>query len=180
VTTFDRLGQQMTAAIDQCRNQASTMAGPSDCQAIEGNFETTFQPLMSEMGQMSGSMDARMGSMGQSGMEDMACTSQGMMQVFGQHKLAACTSSDMAQNRAEMMMAMDQLGEMANHQQARAGRMGSMMGMGMEMGGGMMGSGMMPDGGMVPMCEALDGGFMMGGQTMGDTRMMSGSDGGMH
>jgi hypothetical protein len=177
VAALDQAASNVSGSAASYQTSTANMATPADCTAAVQQYTTQVHPNVDHIAQMSGRMDAAMSSMGQMMGADMQCGSSVLQQELAHHLGIACTSPDMAANRAEAMRHVGAMQEFADHMRMRADEMGTMMdgnggmmGGEMGMGGGtgpamMDGGWVMPDGGTIPFdhtmpgCTCADGGF---------------------
>jgi hypothetical protein len=185
VAALDQAAANVSGSAASYQTSTSNMATPADCAAAVQQYSVQVQPNVDRIAQMSGRMDSGMSSMGQMMGADMECGSGVMQQELAHHLGIACTSPDLAANRAEVMRHVQATQEFADHMRMRADEMGTMMGSSGMMGGGMgMGGGTgpavmdggwaMPDGGTIPFdhtmpgCTYADGGFHSDGGSPSD------------
>ena len=178
VAALDQAASKVSASAASYQTSTANAATPADCTAAVQQYTTEVQPNVDRIAQMSGRMDAAMNSMGQMMGADMECGSAVMHQELAHHLGIACTSPDMAANRAEAMRHVGAMQDFADHMRMRADEMGTMMGGN----GGMMGGGMGMGGGTAP--AMMDGGWVMpDGGTIPFDHTMPGctyGDGGFH
>ncbi len=175
VVALDQAAANVSSSAASYQTSAASMATPADCTSAVQQYTAQVQPNVDHIAQMSGRMDAAMSSMGQMMGADMECGAGIMQQELARHLGIACTSPEMAANRAEAMRHVQAMQGFADHMRMRAGEMGTMMSSGGMMSGGMgMGGGtpammdggwVMPDGGTIPFdhvmpgCSYANGGF---------------------
>ena len=136
VQAFASASQAVAASAASYATQATTMTSASSCSGIQGAYDSQVRPMVGSMQGMGPSMDEMMGSMNHMGDADMECGAYAMMAELDRHRAVACASStDMAPNVAEARQHATTMTGWANHQEARAHELGSMMGMGGMMGG---------------------------------------------
>ena len=184
VAALDQAAAKVSSSAASYHTSTASMATPADCTTAVQQYTAQVQPNVDHIAQMSGRMDAAMSSMGQMMGADMECGAGVMQHELTRHLGVACTSSDMAANRAEAMQHVEAMQEFADHMRMRADEMSTMMGSGGMMGGGMgVGSGtpamldggwVTPDGGTIPFdhtmpgCTYANGGFHPDGGSVTD------------
>ncbi len=168
VAAYQRSALSASSAVSTYQATTQSMAAPAECEAAAHQYAAQMNGALQVMHQTSSGMDEHMHSMGQSAAADMTCGADVMAQVLQQHLDVACSSADMAQNRALAAQHCQQMAADADHLQMRAAGMGAMTS-----GGGMMGSGGMM--GNSDMTEAM-GTMMTDGFTAPDGHHMNWSD----
>ena len=186
VAALDQSAAKVSSSAASYQASTAGMATRADCAAAVQQYTAEVQPDVDRISQMSGRMDAAMSSMGQMMGADMECGAGVMQQELAHHLGIACTSPDMAADRAEAMRHVQAMQQFADHMRMRADEMSTMMGSGgmmaggMGMGGGGAGPSMMdggwvtPDGGTIPFdhtmpgCAYADGGFHSDGGSPSD------------
>ena len=184
VAALDQAAASVSSSAASYQTSAANMATPAECTSAVQQYTAQVQPGVDRIAQMGGRMDAAMSSMGQMMGADMECGAGVMEHELARHLGVACTSSDMAANRAEAMHHVQAMQEFADHMRMRADEMGTMMGPGGMMGGGMGTGGgtpammdggwVTPDGGTIPFdhtmpgCTYADGGFHSDGGSASD------------
>jgi len=174
VAALDQAAAKISSSAASYQTSTANMASPAECSAAVQQYTAQVQPNVDRIAQMSGRMDAAMSSVGQMMGADMECGADVMQHELTHHLGVACTSADMATNRAEAMRHVQAMQELADHMRMRADEMGTMMGPGGMMGGGMsMGGGtgtammdggwVTPDGGTIPFDHTMPGCTYAGG-----------------
>lgn len=136
VQAYSGLSQDISAAASTYATAAEGTADVPGCHAAHTPYRAEVGPMVDRMLGMSGDMDREMERMGHAASADMTCAADAMHAELAAHDAAACTSTDMAVNHAEAARHASEMEAWAEHQRARAGEMGGMMGMGgMGMGG---------------------------------------------
>jgi len=137
VAAFRQFNEQLVAAVDTHQTNIPGMTDMAACTAERDRYEADVRPIVDRMRDMSAGMDDCMMAMGRDSMADMQTTCGGMNDELTTHMGAACTSSDLAQDRAEADRHCNAMRQMAQQEMGRADNM--------MQGGGMM-SGMMSGG----------------------------------
>lgn len=173
---------QVSTSVASYDTATTSMTTPAECTAAVQHHEAQVDPVLGHMGEMAGGMDGAMRSMGEMKGADMECGVAVMQQEMQKHHAAACSSLDMAANRAEAQRHVEAMQQLANHMQMRAEEMSTLAAGGAMHGGTMQGGGWTtPDGGMMswddpmPGCAFVNGSFQQSGST---TAVGSGSMGG--
>jgi hypothetical protein len=127
-----------SAAISQYQGVASqvqsaalaygtTMSGPgmtvSGCPAAHDAYDAQVRSWISQMVQMSGSMDAFMDAHGGNGYADMACVANAMLQELDAHRLVACTFATLSGDQAEAARHVGAMASYTAHVSDRCGQM---------------------------------------------------------
>jgi hypothetical protein len=136
VRAYAALAQEISGAASSYATAAGATSDVPGCQSAQGAYAAQVRPMLDRMHAMSGGMDREMGMMGPATHADMTCGADAMLAELARHAAVACSSGDMAVNHAEAARHSDEMHDWAEHQQARAGEMGGMMGMGGMDGGG--------------------------------------------
>jgi hypothetical protein len=128
---FAHSASAVSASSDQHRRN---MAGapPSGCAAEMARYGAEIRPMLEHMRQLGGEMDACMAAMGHAAEADLQATCDAMRASVDDHLAHGCAAADPAAAAAQHAEAMR---AMADHELARAGMAGPMMGSG-RMGGG--------------------------------------------
>jgi hypothetical protein len=170
VATYDRLAVSATSTLESYRSATASMSTGARCSSAVGAYGPAMRGDLDQMRGMAGAMDTQMRNMGQPSAADMECGMGVMEGELQRHLGVACTSVDMAANRAEAAQHFAVMEPALEHMQMRTAEMTAMMNssggmMGQGMGPGMMDGGWrMPDGGMmswnhqIPGCGEADGG----------------------
>lgn len=136
VQAYAALSRQISSAASGYRAAAEATVEVASCQSTHASYDAQIRPMVDRMRPMSGAMDQQMAMMGRTADGDMSCGADAMAAELDHHDAAACTSTVMSANHAEATRHATAMTTWADHQDARADEMGSMMGM-----GGMTGSG---------------------------------------
>src|SRR5512147_1099510 len=102
ISQYQDLVSQVQSAV---LTYGTTMSGPgmtlSGCAAAHDTYDAQVRPWISQMMQMSGTMDAFMEAHGGTSYADMACIASAMLQELDAHHLVACTFSTLNGDQAE-------------------------------------------------------------------------------
>lgn len=157
VQEFRTTATAVSSAATGLAANAGAMPDAATCRSDEAAYEPSVRAMLERMRAMSGAMDRQMAADGHMGSTDLACATAAMMAELDRHAAAACRSSDMAANRAEIAQHAEVMVAWADHQRARCDELDSMMGGGTMMGGAGMG-------GTIGACQQNpDGTYTLGG-----------------
>jgi hypothetical protein len=120
--------QDLTAQVQSAAlSYGAAMAGPGmtldGCATAHDAYDTQVRPGISQMVQMSASMDAFMDGHGGSAYADMACVANAMLQELDAHRLVACTFSSVSGDQAEAARHVGVMAAFAGHASERCGQM---------------------------------------------------------
>jgi hypothetical protein len=103
VAQYKQLALQVQSAAS-AHGQSMAAGGittQTGCQGAEAQYDGQVRPWISQMVQMSGSMDSLVAEHGGSMQADVGCDAESMMQELDHHRALACASADMTANEAE-------------------------------------------------------------------------------
>jgi hypothetical protein len=129
VQRFDTVSLQVGTTATAYGTQAATMPDVVTCDSLQATYDGQVRPMVGVLMSMGGRMDRQMDGMGHMSDGDMACSADAMQAELDRHRGAACTSVDLAVDRAEAARHVTAMGQWAAHEAARAQEMGEMMGM---------------------------------------------------
>jgi hypothetical protein len=95
----------------------------ADCQRVHDAYDAQLRPWVSQMVQMSGSMDHYIDDHGGAGVADLGCVSAAMMYEIDRHHTAACTAADIGANRTEAGRHVDAMLSYGGHMWDRCDQM---------------------------------------------------------
>ena len=139
---LDQAAQGAATTVAAYEAGAAALVTVPDCTAATQQYADRMKPLVAQMDDMGGQMDATLGSMGWSVHGDVQCSVGSMSMELARHMAAACGLPDMAANRSEIAQHVSTMKESANHMRMRAAEVMAMAGSGMMggTGGGMGGN----------------------------------------
>ncbi len=120
--------QDLTASVQSAAlSYGTTMGGPSmtagGCAAAHDAYDAQVRPWISQMVQMSGSMDAFIDAHNGYGYADMACVANAMLQELDAHRLVACTYPTLSGDQTEAARHVGVMTSYAGHVYDRCGQM---------------------------------------------------------
>lgn len=120
--------QDLTASVQSAAVLYGTsMAGPGmtlgGCAAAHDAYDAQVRPWLSQMVQMSASMDAFMDAHNGYTYADMACVANAMLQELDAHRLVACTFSALSGDQTEAARHVGVMTSFAGHAYDRCGQM---------------------------------------------------------
>lgn len=137
VQAYSGLSRDVSQTVSAYATTAEVASDVPSCQAAHAAYDAQIGPMLDRVRSMSDGMDLEMEQMGHAESADMTCGADAMRAELAAHDAAACASTDMTENHAEVARHASEMEAWAEHQRARAEEMGGMMGMGgMGMGGG--------------------------------------------
>lgn len=120
--------QDLTASVQSAAlSYGTTMGGPSmtagGCAAAHDAYDAQVRPWISQMVQMSGSMDAFIDAHNGYGYADMACVANAMLQELDAHRLVACTYPTLSGDQTEAARHVGVMTSYTGHVYDRCGQM---------------------------------------------------------
>jgi hypothetical protein len=119
----DLASQAQSAAL----GYGTAMSGPgmtvSGCAAAHDAYDAQVRPWISQMVQMSGSMDGFMDAHGGNAYADMACVAKAMLQELDAHHLVACTFATLSGDQTEAGRHVGAIASYTAHVSDRCGQM---------------------------------------------------------
>ncbi len=120
--------QDLTSRVQAAAlSYGTTMAGPgvtlSSCAGAHDAYDAQVRPWISQMVQMSGSMDAFMDAHGGNAYADMACVANAMLQELDAHRLVACTFPTLGGDQTETARHVGVMASYTGHVSDRCGQM---------------------------------------------------------
>jgi hypothetical protein len=120
--------QDLTASVQSAAvSYGTTMAGPGmtlgGCGAAHDAYDAQVRPWISQMVQVSASMDAFMDAHNGYSYADMACVANAMLQELDAHRLVACTFSTLGGDQTETARHVGVMTSFAGHAYDRCGQM---------------------------------------------------------
>ncbi len=120
--------QDLSASVQSAAvSYGTTTSGPGmtleGCAAAHDAYDAQVRPWLSQMVQMSASMDAFMDAHDGSAYADMACVANAMLQELDAHRLVACTFSTLGGDQTEATRHVGVMTSYAGHAYDRCGQM---------------------------------------------------------
>jgi hypothetical protein len=120
--------QDLTASVQSgALSYGTTMGGPGmtvgSCAAAYDAYDAQVRPWISQMVQMSGSMDAYMNAHNGYAYADMMCVANAMLQELDAHRLVACTFPTLSGDQAEVSRHVGVMTSYTGHLYDRCGQM---------------------------------------------------------
>jgi hypothetical protein len=147
---FSALASNVASAASSYGAQAAATSDLPSCASAQAGYDGQVRPMIAGMNGIGARMDVEMAGMGHMSDADMGCDLGAMKAALDRHQGVACSSPDVAANRAEAAQHVAEMTRWADLARARAQEMGSMMGMPGMGGMGAAGSG--------PHCAQIAGG----------------------
>jgi hypothetical protein len=125
IATYLQLAEKVQSRATSYRTAmiAPGTATAADCQRVHDEYDAEMRPWVSQMVQMSRSMDRYMNDHGGASVADHACGSATMMYELDQHHAVACGLADVAADRAEATRHVDAVMAYGGHMWGRCDQM---------------------------------------------------------
>ncbi len=124
ISQYQTLTSQVrSAALSYGTMMAGSGMTASGCAAAHDTYDAQVRPWISQMEQMSGSMDAFRDAHGGQAYADMACVAGAMLQELDAHRVVACTFPTLSGDQTEAARHVGVMAAYADHVAARCGQM---------------------------------------------------------